>query len=86
MLDQFSDHAERFRRLYTVQSPHAWSTGLVQHGAILDACIKGDPNVAAEALGRHLTHTALSTLTLVAPEHEPTRVRTALRMVLSQPN
>jgi len=83
MLDQLSDHAERYRRLYTVQSPHAWSTGLLQHGAILDACLRKDPDGAAEALGRHLTHTALNTLTLVAPEHEPTRVRTALRMVLT---
>jgi len=86
MLDQLSDHTERYRRLYTVQSPHAWATGLLQHGAILDACISGNPEVATESLGRHLTQTALSTLTLVAPEHEPTRVRTALRMVITHPS
>jgi DNA-binding GntR family transcriptional regulator len=79
-LEQLSDHAERYRRMYTTQVPRAWSTGLIEHQSVLDACRARDQDGAVRALVMHLGRTAVSALALVRPDHEPVRVRTALRM------
>jgi DNA-binding GntR family transcriptional regulator len=83
-LDDLSDHAERYRRLYTVQAPLAWDAGIVEHGAIIDACRSGDPDAAADAIARHLAHVALSTVALMQPDYDPAKIRQALKMVLRQ--
>lgn len=78
---QLSDHAERYRHFYTVESPRAWTKGIAEHRAILDAALSRDAVAAAERLARHYSTVVLSSIAMLAPEYEPTLVRTALRGV-----
>jgi DNA-binding GntR family transcriptional regulator len=82
LLSELSDHSERYRRLYIASEPRAWTVGAAEHEAIVEACQEREAASAAERLARHLSRTALSVLMLVAPEHEPARVRAALRSVI----
>ncbi len=83
MLGEFSDHAERYRRLYVSSEPRAMSIGAAEHHTIVAACQARDGGRAAAELARHLSRTALTSLSQIAPEHEPAMVRGALRAVLS---
>lgn len=82
LLSELSDHSERYRRLYIVEEPRAMSVGASEHQAIADACRERDASLAAAELARHLSRTALNALMTIAPEHEPAKVRVALRAVL----
>jgi DNA-binding GntR family transcriptional regulator len=79
LLEELSDHSERYRRLYVTHDPRAWAAGAAEHEAIVEACHARDVPLASTRLARHLSRTALSVLTTVAPEHEPATVRSALR-------
>jgi DNA-binding GntR family transcriptional regulator len=81
MMDQFYDHAERYRRVYITGDPRAWWVGATEHRQIAEACAARDASGAAVQLARHLSRTALTALALIAPEHEPALVRTAVRQV-----
>jgi ribose transport system substrate-binding protein len=78
LLEELSDHAERYRRYYTVDAPDAWSFGVVEHQAIVEACKAGDANEAAEALVAHLAHTVFSVIEMVAPGYDPALLRDAV--------
>jgi DNA-binding GntR family transcriptional regulator len=78
---ELSEHAERYRHAYTTETPRAWSKGIKEHRGILDACIKRDPSLAAERLARHYSSVVLGLLGVLAPDHDPTAVRTAMKMV-----
>jgi DNA-binding GntR family transcriptional regulator len=78
---ELSEHAERYRHAYTTETPRAWSKGIKEHRDILDACIKRDPSLAAERLARHYSSVVLGLLGVLAPDHDPTAVRTAMKMV-----
>ena len=80
--EKLSDHAERYRRFYTTQTPGAWAVGTPQHRAILEACQARSPAAAAEQLSRHYSTVALRLIAYIAPEYDPATVRTALRMVI----
>ena len=82
MLAEFSDHAERYRRLYITSEPRAFSVGAAEHEAIVQACHDRDATRAAAELARHLSRTALTALMHIAPEHEPAMVRATLRTIL----
>ena len=82
MMAEFSDHAERYRRLYMTSEPRAMSIGAAEHEAIVEACHARDAARAGAELARHLSRTALTSLAQIAPEHEPAMVRGALRAVL----
>lgn len=79
---QLSFHAERYRRAYTTQVPMAWERGLEEHRRILIGVAASDPRQTAIELARHYARVALSTVALIAPEHDPQVVRRALRVVL----
>src|SRR5580692_6742456 len=81
---RLSEHAERYRRAYTTEAPRAWAKGVKEHKAILDACVARDPALAAERLARHYSSVVLGLLGMLAPEHEPVAVRTAMRMLMSE--
>lgn len=78
LLTRLSEHAERYRRLYTTRAEKAWAVGLTEHRRIIDACAAGDADGAARALAEHLGHTALGVMELVEPDHQPTALRTAI--------
>jgi DNA-binding GntR family transcriptional regulator len=75
-----SDHAERYRRVY-MAAPRAWSAAFAEHSAIVEACVARNAAGASTALARHLARTALTLIAVFDPEHEPTTVREALRLV-----
>lgn len=75
-----SDHSERYRRVY-MAAPLAWPEAVREHAAIVAACESGDGQAASVRLVRHLARTALTLIALLDPEHEPTPVREALRLV-----
>jgi DNA-binding GntR family transcriptional regulator len=81
---RLSEHAERYRRAYTTEAPRAWAKGVKEHKAILEACVDRDPLLAAERLARHYSSVVLGLLGMLAPEHEPVAVRTAMRMLVSE--
>jgi DNA-binding GntR family transcriptional regulator len=75
-----SDHTERYRRVYMAE-PRAWSAAAAEHTAIASACESGSAAAASVQLARHLARTALTLIAVFDPEHEPTAVREALRLV-----
>jgi DNA-binding GntR family transcriptional regulator len=82
---ELSEHAERYRHAYTTETPRAWSRGIKEHREILDACLIRDPTLAAERLARHYSSVVLGLLGVLAPDHNPTAVRTAMKMVSFPP-
>ena len=83
LVEQLSDHAERYRRAYIAGDPRAWSAGAAEHRAIYEAAQSGDANGAAEATVQHLARTALTVLANLAPAHDPSLVRGAMRAGLA---
>jgi DNA-binding GntR family transcriptional regulator len=77
---QLADHADRYRRVYKLETPGAWVVGTRGHREIFEACVAGDEVAAADQLARHYARVALSVIALIAPEHEPAVIRSALRM------
>lgn len=84
MIEQLSDHAERYRRYYTVETPHGWAMGIPEHRAVLDAAKARNSVLAAECLARHYSTVSLTLIAMLAPEHEPALIRMALRMVMQE--
>jgi DNA-binding GntR family transcriptional regulator len=80
------DSSERYRRIKLQTMPHAREVAEAEHVAILAACRERNIDAAVELLARHLARTALTVVAQVAPEYEPTAVRTALRLVTGKAN
>jgi DNA-binding GntR family transcriptional regulator len=83
LVEQLSDHAERYRRAYIASDARAWSSGSADHHRIYDAAERGDAEGAGIAIAEHLARTALTVLGNTAPNHDPTLVRGALRSSLA---
>jgi DNA-binding GntR family transcriptional regulator len=79
-LSVLSDHAERYRRFYTTELPGAWSVGVAEHRAILDACSAGDTGRGAAELVGHLHHVAISVIAAIDPGHDPRALSLAVDM------
>jgi DNA-binding GntR family transcriptional regulator len=80
-VEQLYDHAVRYRRFAQAHHPQAREWGRLEHRQIVEACDARDSRLASIRLARHLSRTALQVLSEVAPEHEPTSVRVAVRQV-----
>src|SRR5947209_5148214 len=80
------NHRVRVADINLQEVPHAREVAEAEHAAILAACRERDLDAAVELLARHLARTALTVVTQVAPEYEPTAVRTALRLVTGKAN
>lgn len=76
------EHSERYRRIYLAQGPRMWVAGVAEHHEIVEACSAGDQRGAAVLLARHLSRTALTVLTVVAPEYDPALVRASVRQII----
>jgi DNA-binding GntR family transcriptional regulator len=86
LISQLSDHAERYRHVYTVETPRGWARGIPEHRAILDAAKDRDPVATAERLARHYGTVSLSLIAMMAPDREPSLLRTALRAHMRSEN
>ncbi|HLJ34152.1 MAG TPA: GntR family transcriptional regulator [Ktedonobacteraceae bacterium] len=76
--------SERYRRIKLQTVPHARAVADAEHAAILAACREQKPDMAVKLLARHLARTAFTVVAQVAPEYEPTAVRTALRLITGE--
>jgi len=78
-IEDLSDHAERYRYSTTTMIPRAWDTGAQEHREILQSAMSRDSARTGELLARHYARVALNAITLIAPEHDPSQIRAALR-------
>jgi DNA-binding GntR family transcriptional regulator len=78
LVHQLADHARRYRRVYTTQTPSAWDVVIGHDTKILQAVSRDDAAAASAELARHLAGTALSMIALMDPLHDPRLLRTAL--------
>lgn len=78
LMKQLADHARRYRRVYTTQTPGAWDVVIGHDTRILQAVSRGDAVAAGAELARHLAATALSMMALMDPLHDPRLLRAAL--------
>jgi DNA-binding GntR family transcriptional regulator len=83
LLEQLSDHAGRYRRVYLTGTSYGFDAAAAEHREILDACRAGDGDLAAGCLSRHLAHTAFDVLGMAEAAHEPAALRVALRVAES---
>lgn len=73
--------SERYCRIKFQTIPNARDIAEAEHAAIFAACRERNGDLAVELLARHLARSALTVIAHVAPEYEPTAIRTALRLV-----
>jgi len=85
MLAQLSDHAERYRRKYTLESPRGWAAGVTEHRAIANACKARDPDSAAARLAEHLGHVATAVIAMVEPGYDAAALSTAVAAASARP-
>jgi DNA-binding GntR family transcriptional regulator len=78
LLDQLSDHAGRYRRVYLAGTSYGFDAAAAEHREILDSCRQSRIDAAASQLARHLAHTALDVLAMADSEHEPHALKVAL--------
>ena len=76
LLQQLSDHFERYRRVHIARSPKAWLTA--GHREILDAVKAGDRELSARLLAEHLSATAFDVMELLEPGYDGARLRQTL--------
>jgi DNA-binding GntR family transcriptional regulator len=79
-LSTYFDRAERFRRMFQTEEIAGGVRLQEEHEAILRACRKKDASKAASLVARHSARAALTLMAQIAPEREPTLVRTALQL------
>ena len=79
-LSTYFDRAERFRRMYQTEEIAAGIRLPAEHEAILKACKAKDASKAAALVARHSARAALVLMAQIAPDREPTLVRTALQL------
>jgi DNA-binding GntR family transcriptional regulator len=78
MLDQLSDHAGRYRRVYLAGTTYGFDAAAAEHRAILDSCRARQVDLAASQLAQHLAHTAIDVLGMADEGHEPRALQVAL--------
>lgn len=78
LIRQLSDHAARYRRLYTTHASGAYTAGGAEHQSIIDACVRADADAAARTLAEHLGHTALGVIAMIEPDYRASRLTTAI--------
>jgi DNA-binding GntR family transcriptional regulator len=84
LLDELSDHAGRYRRVYLEGTSYGFDAAAEEHREILAACREGAEDIAAARLANHLAHTALDVLGMADADYEPHALQTALA-VATQP-
>jgi DNA-binding GntR family transcriptional regulator len=84
LLDELSDHAGRYRRVYLEGTSYGFDAAAEEHREILAACRAGEEDTAAARLANHLAHTAFDVLGMADATYEPSALQTALS-VATQP-
>jgi DNA-binding GntR family transcriptional regulator len=82
LVEDLSDHAERYRRAYIASDRRAFLSGSADHRQIYEAANRADATGAGTATAEHLARTAITLIGNRAPNHDPALVRGALQNVL----
>ena len=74
---------DRYLRFYQLRHSNTWwrEGAEPEHRAMFQACVQHRTDEAVKLLAYHLARTALSILAEIAPEHEATAVKTAVKLV-----
>ncbi len=80
VLSTYFERGERFRRMFQREEIQSGLRLLEEHETILRACEEGSASRAAVLVARHSARAALTLLAQIAPERDPTLVRTALQL------
>lgn len=83
-LEQLHARAGLYRRMWVRDKPYRMPSTDMEHDAIIEACAAGDVRAAVGHVVRHLSKVAFNLLADTLPEREPTIVRAALQLALSQ--
>lgn len=83
LLQQLSDHFERYRRMHISRSRKGWLTA--GHREILDACKARDRELSGHLLAEHLSATAFDVMELLEPGYDGARLRQTLEDVGARP-
>jgi DNA-binding GntR family transcriptional regulator len=78
---RLNEHAERYRRLYLVQSS-SYQQSKDEHAAILVACAERNGERVSRLLAEHYARIALTIVAQIDPAFEPAQVRSAVRNVV----
>lgn len=79
-LSTYFDRAERFRRTFQTEEILAGLRLTEEHESILRACKAKKASKVAALVARHSARAALTLMAQIAPEREPSLVRTALQL------
>jgi Transcriptional regulators len=77
----YTDHSDRYRRLYRQVDPRAGEVARSDHAAIIAAAATQDVLGTVRALNRHYSRTAIVVIGSLDPEYQPKALRTAMRLV-----
>jgi DNA-binding GntR family transcriptional regulator len=78
LIEQLSEHAQRYRWAYTVNDRQALAAAMAEHRRIVQACKNGDATEAASAVAEHLGHTAYAVIAAVDNSYDPANLRTVI--------
>lgn len=81
-LGQLTDHADRYRRIYSTVGRMAWATGLRLHKELLDYVDKREPDAFSYALAKHIAQAGLMTIAAADPTYDAALLREALRLAV----
>ena len=86
LLEQLSDHAERYRRLYTMGTPNSFARGDRDHRMVLDAVKARDADAAAVRLVQHLARTPMTVFPLIDDGFVPENIQAVLAELTDRDN
>ncbi len=79
---QLFDHAARYRLAYGAATlPGSYDDRRAEHRSMVEAAVEGDADLTVERLVFHYTHTAMSVITELDPDHSPTVLLAAIEAV-----
>lgn len=76
-IEQLSDHAERYRRIYLSLEKSSFETSTEEHLTLYEAAVAGDGAEAVRRLAAHYARTATSLIKRFDPEYSPDRLEAA---------
>jgi DNA-binding GntR family transcriptional regulator len=81
MIEELSDHAERYRRAYLDSVQAAYTVSMAEHREILAAAAARDGRRAGDLLAKHYWRTANSVIRELDPAYDPQDLEKAMAIV-----